>query len=215
MSLLSFIAFPREVDTSCIKSKIEKSKIVKVKHLKGTEWEKDYIGLPDNIEVYIGSENESHELQVYEKHLTVSFKKVFNNQYIYSINALFTKPEFVEPTGSIDKILDEIEKHDRVRMSEDEYIKKSQKHYREIEQETIIHIAHCRKQLYDLVKYNTNTGEIVEIFSGWVRTSNPVKLGPPKEIRIIEIEGVLTSKLLDIQDKLKIEILNGSENICV
>ena len=207
MSLLSFISFPREVDTSCIKSKIDKSKIVKVKDLKGTEWEKDYIGLPDNIEVYIGSESDSHELQVYEKHLTVSFKKVFNNQYIYSINALFTKLEFVEPAGSIDKILDEIEKYDGVRMSEEVYKKQSQKYHREIEQEIIIHIAHCRKQLYDLVKYNTNTGEIVEIFSGWVRTSDPVKLGPPKETRILDIEEVLISELLDLQSNLKIEIL--------
>lgn len=89
MSLFSFIAFPREVDTSCLNSMYDKSKCVKVKDLKGTKWEKDYVGLPDYADVYLGNIEDLHELQLYDKHPAVSFKKIFTNQFIYSMNAMF------------------------------------------------------------------------------------------------------------------------------
>lgn len=107
---------------------------------------------------------------------------------------------------NIEEELDEIEKQDGVRLSKEEYIKQSQESRSKYEQESKRYIARCRKQLYDLVKYNTKSGEIFEIFSEW--TPDTIKLKPPQEIRVIKIDEVLTSKLLDMQDRVKIKIQN-------
>ena len=211
VSLLSYIAFPREVEMSCLKSMIDRSKMVKIKDLKGTIWEKNYIGLPDDLVVYIGNSSDSDELQIYEKDPHISFKKVFENRFIYRINAKFSvyKPEVNMAEMDIEGILKSIQEYDGTSMTKEDFLKQSEELGVELEKRNKRHVTRCRKQLYDLVKFNTDFGEKVEIFCGWVRTPNPVKLGPPKEKIVIGLNDVLTSELLCLQHKLKIEIHNA------
>ena len=207
MSLFSFIAFPRECDTSCLKSRYDKSKSVKMKDLKGTKWENDYIGCPDDAIVYLGDPGDSHELQIGEKDSWFSkYEKAFDNPFIYSLGAMFIPPKPITQSVSLEEILDIIEEYDGVRMSKEEYIRESEEYGKVMKHQHIEHVARCRKQLYDLVKFNTEPGETVEIYSYWVSGSGAVKLRAPKEKIVLHVEDVLTSELLDLRDRRKIEI---------
>lgn len=232
MSLYSFIAFPREVNTRCLKSRIDKSKIFKVKDLKGTEWAVNYIGLPDDEIVYIGDLSDLDELQIYERSSTMLLENVFINQFIYSMNAIFKINKFdildlidinkrAETAGmNVDEYIKTFEKDTGISIDEDiaqikYYLKQSEGYIKEVEQKNINYVARCRQQLYELVKFNTIPGEVVEIFSGLVCSPNPIKFDLPIEKRVINLEEVLTSELIDMQDKLKIEIRNtGDGSVC-
>ena len=207
MSLFYYIAFPRKADTKCLKSKYDKSKSVKVKDIKGTKWEREYGGGSDDALVYLGNISDLQELFIYEKQLGVTLKRVFENEYIYSMDAKFKSPEPLIPDASIEELLDEIEKQDGVRMTREEYFKQSGEHRKNLAKMNMSHVARCRKQLYDLVKFNTTLDETVEIYCGLVNESN-FKFGPPKEIISLTIGEILTSELLDLRKGLKIEIRN-------
>jgi len=53
MSLFSYISFPRQVDTSCLKRKFDESKSFTIGEIRGTElevqWEKQYGGSIVNL----------------------------------------------------------------------------------------------------------------------------------------------------------------------
>ena len=70
-------------------------------------------------------------------------------------------------------------------------------------------VARCRKQLYDLIKYRTNTGEIVEIYTEFVKDHEKCKFGPPENTHTIDLEEVLTSDSLRLSNRIKIEICNS------
>ena len=218
MSLFSFIAFPREVDTSCLKSRIDDSKRVKAKDLKGTKWENDYIGVPDDANIYLGDMSDFDELQIGEKDSWISkYEKAFDNPFIYSMGAEF-KEYIYETVGGLDKMLtdsgmsiEEFTAHikELADMSVDEFVVEIKRlENARTEKSNIEYVTRCRKQLYDLVKFNTEPGETVEIYSYLVSSSCLVQLRAPKEIIRLNVEEVLTSKLLYLLDRLKIEIRN-------
>ena len=168
--------------------------------------------MPDDANVYLGDMSDFHELRVYEKYTWISkYEKAFDNPFIYSMDAGFMPLELA-PLNVLDfnleATLDDIEKYDGVRMSKEEYIKQSEEYWKVMERQHIEHVARCRKQLYDLIKFNTEPGETVEIYSYWVSGPDAVKLRAPKEKRVLNLEDVLTSKLLDMRDRVKIEIQN-------
>ena len=92
MSSFSYIAFPREVDKSCLHSKFDESKAFTIGEIRGTELEKQYgystEGLPDNLRVYLGDWFDFHGVKIFERG-EVSFNDVFANPYIYGIQATF------------------------------------------------------------------------------------------------------------------------------
>ena len=210
LSLFSFIAFPREVDKSCLKSRVDESKKVRVEDLNETELERNNIGIPDNVEVYLGDLDDFDELDVYEKEPWFSFDEVFENQFVYSMNALFRFARLERIEMSIEEELEHIEKYLGIHMAKGELLKEKAEagEVRERSREkTTKYIGRCREQLNDLVKHNIGSGEIVEIYSGWASDyRSSYKLGPPKETRVLNVEEVLVSELLDLADELKIEI---------
>lgn len=155
MSMFAYISFPRKVDKSCLKSKIDPSLMFTVGELRGTAWESIYGQLPDDMTVYLGNNDDFNEISIHDRGVA-EFNNVFKNQFIYGFG------------GGTDDV--------------------------------------CRKQLYDLVKFNTKLNEIVEIYSDWVDNRNIFHFGPPIETRGINLEQVLTSELLDARGKIKIEI---------
>ena len=189
MSLFSYISFPRGVDTSCLKSRVDKSKIFTVGELrKNKKLSKADEQLPDNVAIYLGDFNDLYELSVFDNK-KAKFKNVFKNPFIYELEARFNI-EINEPESGIDTT------------GMEDFIKKLDKDIAE-------HIVRCRQQLYDLVQFNTKPGEIVEIYADWADNRNIFKFGPPRETRIINSEQILESELLDTQEKLKIEICNN------
>jgi len=76
---------------------------------------------------------------------------------------------------------------------------------RDMKNRTVYH----RKQLYDIIKLNIKTNEFVEIHSIFVyqiKGKDIFDFKPPKEIRKISIEEILTSELLECDRDLKIII---------
>jgi hypothetical protein len=66
-----------------------------------------------------------------------------------------------------------------------------------------------RKQLYDIVRLNIKFNEFVEIYSIYVHQIDGQDIfdfGLPTEVRKINVEKILTSKLLDCDSNLKIII---------
>ena len=215
MSLFSYIAFPRKVDTSCLKSMVDRSKELKVKDTKGTQWESWYSSLPEDIAVYVGDPRDFWELQVWEKDSREMFIGVFENNNIYAMNARL---------GIYPPNLDAVIKKSRYSKEELLYYaslgkrevsgnsKKDNQYLirdkvkRMLEESFLWYPLRCTKQLYDLTKLNTNPGEIVEVYSEWIDGRSSFTFGPPREIVKLGIEDMFTSGLLSLEDGLKIEI---------
>jgi len=153
------------------------------------------------------------DFQVYEPDNSFSFRRVFENPFIYALDAAFTYCEAIK--------LDILAKAESASMSVADYMRvfaeeahtSMEKTLREMDRYGLSHknakmrqALRCRTQLYDIVQLHTHAGETVEIFSCVVRSPGPAKLGPPKETITLRPEEVLVSALLDLRDRLKFEI---------
>jgi len=211
MTLYSFITFPRVADTSCLKSMVDMPKMFQVKDLKGTEWEKDCVGTPDDAYVYLGDSSDFDELQIGDSDPRHTFVEVFENQYVYSMTAQFNvyTPDAETNDMDIERTLEAILEYGGIRMTKDEYLKQRDESWIVAKKESEKHVARCRSQLYDLVKLNTSPGETMEIYSVWINKPGIFEFGPPTETRVIDVAEVLTSDLLDEEDGLRTEIRNA------
>jgi hypothetical protein len=220
VSKFSWIAFPRELDKDCLKRMTDKSKRIKAKDLKETESEGSQSTFLDPIVGYSGDLYDLYDL--YDVYITeigfpLTFKKVFANQYIYSMDGQFG-------IYDLDAMLKKVglEKDDLfyyASLSTDDFYRISNVDKKRLQRLRVDARrkldgngafwagARCSKQLYDLIKHNTSSGEIVEIYSCYVRGSEN-RFGPPKETEVFGIEGVLTSDSLRLEDRIKIEICN-------
>ena len=213
MSLLNWIAFPRKIDKSCLRTMVDKTKYFKVRELKGRS------DIPDSYVVYRGDYDDYKELGVWEYQSQFIFKKVFNNQCLYNFGGDFgyssiTKFDDILGKAAVSKeelyyyaALGRYDLTGKTRAKELYRWEEVKRRLVESGVEYIWFAARDRKQLYDLIKLNTFPGEVVEIYTDWVRSSDD-RVGPPKEIRIFDIEEVLTSDLFRLGDRLKIEIRN-------
>ena len=204
MSLFSYIAFPRQVDISCLKSKFDKTKVFTIAEIRGaevgTQIKSDLSELPDGLHVYLGDLlNDAQGTQIYENR-EASFDAVFTNQFVYSFQATF---ELLDAERYLEECIsyfndDVIDNGD---MRESDYIDFAHsmiKYNRDT-------VAVCRKQLHELIQINTHLNEFIEIYSEYVDHIN-FNLGPPKGITTLHLSQVLTSELLRNEDNLKIEI---------
>jgi len=199
MSSFSYIAFPREVDTSILKSKFDKSKTRTVGEIRGTELGRQYENLPDDMNVYLGDWNDFHGLQIFDRG-DVSFNSVFTNKYIYGLQAVFKLLDAEEFLSASKKIYETT--NDNPEYSEDEHMAFSQGMIKDNKDNVTI----CRQQLYDIVQHNIKIGEVVEIYTDWVDSRNIFNFGPPAEIKEMDIKQISTSELLDLQENVMLEI---------
>jgi len=228
MSRHSYIAFPREIDDSCIKSLIDRSKLLRAKDLKGTEYESWYAGCPDESSVYTGEHSDSLELVIYPEKppQTFSFSKVFENKYIYFFNGQFGVHGLSLETmlNKLNMSAEEMyfyvglgweEVHEGLERKEFliwETVRKT------LEEGLMWHCLRCTKQLYDLIRHNTDKGETVEIYAKhdyhirWdssgkkLINKNYGKYGTPKDIRTINMEEICALEMLELKEGLKTEI---------
>ena len=207
MSLFSYIAFPREVDTSCLISNVDESKKVTVGELKGTELECLYQGLPDEMPVYLGDSSDFWGVQIFELDFA-SFNGVFKNDFVYCLDADFTFRDLKEAIDSGMKSF-----HYCKGMKALYYLTEADKWTEEECMEGIIkgyndtkkRVTLCRQQLYDVVQRNMHPGETVEIYSVWVH-GDECNFGPPVGIKSIYVEQIPISESLDLEDNVKLEI---------
>ncbi|MCL2672003.1 MAG: hypothetical protein FWF10_08200 [Clostridiales bacterium] len=179
MSLLSFIAFPRELDKSHLD--------VNVPELQVYEKDASYSFEKVFANSFIYSLDATHAAFEFCEpiELDILRKAEAANMHMADFARAFAE----ETHMSMEKTLREMDryglshKNNRMRLA-----------------------LRCRTQLYDLVQLNIHAGETVEIFSCVVRTPGPVRLGPPKETRTLISEEVLVSELLDLRDGVKIEV---------
>ena len=78
-----------------------------------------------------------------------------------------------------------------------------------IEKEILNRTIYHRKQLYDIIMLNLEPNEFVEIYSiavKQIKGKDIFDFGVPTEVRKINAEKILTSKLLDCDSNLKIII---------
>lgn len=201
MSLFSYISFPRQVDTSCLQSKFDKSKAFTVAEIRGTELDNGNLDdFPDGALVYLGDIFTDFQGMSIFDNQDASFTDVFTNKFIYSFQATF---ELLDAEKYIEECMrifhdDDIDNGD---MSEADHMSFV---YGMI-QNNKDDVAICRKQLYELIQVNTYPNEIIEIYSEFVDHIN-FNLGPAKEKIILDLSQVLTSELLQTEDKIKIEI---------
>ena len=202
MSLFSYIAFPREVDTSCLHSKFDKSKAYTVGEIRGAELEQQFNGnindLPDDLNVYMGDWSDFHGIHVFDRG-SASFDAVFANKHIYSFQATLRLIDEASFSAESHRIYMEDDDPD---MNEEEFLSFSHSLIKENRND----VAICRQQLYDIVLCNVKAGEAVEIYSDWVDHRNIFSFGPPKTRIRLEVEDVLTSEQLDLQENTVIEI---------
>jgi len=189
---------------------VDMSKMFQVKDLKGTEWEKDYVGTPNDAYVYLGDSSDFDELQIGDSDPRNTFVEVFENQHVYSMTAQFNvyAPDAETNDMDIKRTLKAILEYGGIRMTKDEYLKQRDESWIVAKKESEKHIARCRSQLYDLVKLNTSPGETVEIYSVWINRPDIFEFGSPTETRVVDVEEVLTSSLLDEEGGLKTVIRN-------
>ena len=203
MSLFTYISFPRQVDKSCLISKIDKSKIFTVFEIRGTELEKqlDYSldGLPDELGVYLGDEDDFQGTEICDNE-EASFINVFNNRFIYCLEAEF---KLIDAEKHITDYMSFFSEYiaDNGDASESEYMEYLHNSVKRDKD----NVALCRKQLKELVLLNIQPNEMVEMYSEWI-SENISVMGPPQETVILETSEILTSDLLRNENKRKIEI---------
>ena len=221
MSLFSYISFPREIDRSCLISHFDNSKSFLLNEIRGTELEKQYLSIlvknittniippvpieqlyslleenikhqPDDTWIYLGDSIESTDLYSgisINSTSQIMPDNIFTNRFIYDLLASF----------KIDKQNVYFESCNNINEED-----KNNWYYTE---KTMIDRAiYHRKQLYDIVKSNIKFNEFVEIYSIYVHQINGEDIfnfDLPTEIRQINVEEILTSKLLDFDSNLK------------
>lgn len=203
MSFFSYISFPRQVDTSCLTSGFDKSKAFTIAEIRGTDLDNGNLNnFPDDAKVYMGDVfTDSQGIQIFEN-VEASFTDVFKNRFIYSFLAtleLLDAEKYIKDCRSY--LLDD--NIDGSSISEEEFIDFTTKMI-EYNKDSV---ALCRKQLYDIIRINTCPNEIVEIYTEYSSGFN-FNFGPVKDKNILNLQQILTSDLLRIEDKLKIEIHN-------
>ena len=205
MSLFSYIAFPRPVDTSCIESKFDESKSYTIGDIRGTEleeqWEKQFggslEGLPDNLSVYFGDWwSDFHGISIHDKH--EDFNNIFTNRFIYGFEGEF-------------QLLDEERVMEGYRerqgcFPENEESAETLDHLNKMIKSNKENVAICKKQLYDVVMLNINPNESVEIYSDWADNRNIFDFDSPEKEIVIDAESVSSSELIDMQPGTKIVI---------
>jgi hypothetical protein len=199
MSVFSFISFPRKVDTSCLKSRVDKSKHFLLGDIKGTEIEnqvldvfrqrstkdipitlEDLRNLPDEVGVYLGDISDYHGISILDQ-CGATFNDVFANPFIYDFYGEFTNYNHRSNTDS-----DFIR-----RLKEGVY-----------DNDTL-----CRQQLCDVVQANLKPNEFIELYADWIDDNNSFNFGPPEYHTVIDAEQILTSELLGNDNTgIKIEI---------
>lgn len=206
MSLFSYISFPRPVDKSCLTSKFDKSKAFKVGEIRGTELEKQIKGglsrlLSDNVTVYLGNETDFWGMNIFDKHIE-SFDAVFNNEFIYRLEADFEFGDTEKLIKQCMEIYHSSSEDEKGGQTEAEFMEEAVK----LAYDKKHRAALCRQQLSDIVVLNAESGECIEIFSVWLGNDIIDIFGPPAEVRRIRIEEVATSELLNLQENVKFEI---------
>ena len=204
MSAFSYISFPREVDKSCLISRVDESKCFLLGEIRGTEIEKQYLDvlrertskdiqvtletisiLPDNMIVYLGDESDFHGISISAGH-SATFNDVFTNQFIYAFMAIFKNNN-----------------------DNNNYIDTDSDSWRRIQKDWNDNDKICRQQLYDIVQANIKPNEIVEIYTDWVDNRNIYNFGPPAEVAMIDAEQILSLESLSKNNfcsGIKIEI---------
>jgi hypothetical protein len=208
MSIFSYISFPREVDLSGIQNKVDKTKVHFVKDIRGTELEKQWESqnggcvsdLPDDAYVYLGDWDDFQGISLSER-INIISNCVFVNQYVYHLGADFRFENVEERMKTI--------KEEFYRFNEIYPNEQSEKEFVNMIQENIIKMnensALCRKQLYDTVQLNIEQDEVVEIFSEYA--DNEIGATPPEKERIMDLEEILASKVLNnLEENVKIII---------
>ena len=191
MSAFSYISFPREVDTSCLISRVDESKYFLIGDIRGTEIEQQCLevfierssgeipvsldvfrNLPDEGSIYLGDMSDFHGISILDCH-GATFNDVFTNQFIYSFMATFKNNDNNNFLVDIDS-----------------------EFFRRLEKDMNDNDKICRQQLYDIIQANINQDEIVEIYTDWVDNRNNFNFGPPEEAVIIDAEQIFSLESL-------------------
>ena len=217
MSEHSWITFPRKIDQSCLRSMVDKSKIIKVKDI---ETRHDIPDLPDNVIIYRGDSSDLKELGALELKFQITFKNTFVNPFIYELYGEFSWHRITELETILGKIglskedlfyyssLGRYDLTGRSRVNEYYLREEAKRKLEENDCGELWLVARHRKQLYDLIKYNTISGDVVEIYTEFAKDHYKRKFGPPKETALLNVEEVLTSNSLIQRDRQKLEIRN-------
>jgi len=129
-----------------------------------------------------------------------TFHSVFTNEFVYSIEAsfVFCDPEEIIKDGM--EVYCNSSEEEKGGQTETEF----REYLRNLASEKNAHATLCRQQLRDIVQSNLIPGEAIEIYSAWVDKRNVFDFGPPTEVRVIDVEQISTSELLDLQESVKL-----------
>ena len=200
MSLFSYISFPREVDKRCLINTIDDSKSISIDKISDIEFIKsapeDMI-YPYDTRIYL---KDSTAIQTLSSGISINSTNIiipdniFKNKFVYDFFAslkLFKQNPYVKSYVNMSK-----EERNTWYLLE-----------KDMKDRTVYH----KKQLYDILKLNLKLNEFSEIYSITVTVNQNdgqdiYDFGLPTEVRKIDLENVLTSKLLDCDSNLKIII---------
>jgi len=211
MSLFSYISFPRAVDIRCLSLAFDKMRAFTVGEINGTEMEKLVCGSisdsPDNLSLNF-SESTSNLLAAFQgvriyENRNASLSNIFTNPFAYCLEATFDLIDIEEYFNEVTDVLCSGADNDVTSYTEGiDFAHKLVKH-------NIEDVALCRKQLAELIKHNTRTNEIVEIYAQWVSGFvEDYNFGPAERKVIITLEQVPNSDFPVINDKTLVVIQN-------
>jgi len=187
MSRFTYIAFPREADTTVLENGMTALKSYAMGELTWREDGKDVTRNSFNTEGVLVdcSKLEGggffHGLRIYDDDTAATFNNCFKNKYIYIFEGTLNY------TGDPSLLACTSEFTTRMMKS------------------TLINIELCRKQLCDLLIHNLHEGEFAEIYSEFGNHVN-FEFGPPLNELILTTDEILFSEELSIKEKLRIEI---------
>lgn len=158
----------------------------------------------DSVLLYYGDKDDWVGIGVYELETHYTFKRVFENRFIYGFFGLFVYPNVNDLDSTLAQIgltkeelfyyvgLGRYDLSGKSRAKE--FYKKQEVKNRLLENgsEGLWNAARSRKQLYDLICSNTLKGEAVEIYTDVVRSLEG-RFGPPKKTKVFDLEDVLTT----------------------
>jgi|GEM_PF-4567569 len=190
MSLFSYIAFPREIDASLLKTDIE-SGIKALNYYKMGElmWNEENGSVVCNpfsrggeiIDCSKLSRFFIHGIRVFEDISNATLENCFKNKNIYGFQG----------SVSFRGDLNLFKEHSEFTI--------------DMMKSSLLNIELCRKQLRDLLLNNLEKGEVAEIYSEMVSGTN-FNLGPPLKKLFLTVDEILFSQDIDLSDRLKIEI---------
>jgi len=136
-------------------------------------------------------------IEILDIYMFANLDGIFTNPFVYNLEGRFDLLDDKELLRSYKEIYEQNE----TEWSEAELLHE----VRAVMKANNDNVILCRSQLYDIAKLNLEPNETIEIYTGWLGNDDS-EFNHLKSSVEIDVEDILTSKLLDLSNETKLVI---------